>query len=373
MLASPSTQNCQLFGKSLKKVKELGFGRNGVAVLVEDTAGKQYVLKYSHNGYINENEYKINQRLDRAYGYQRNVPVPFENNYNASHPKCDALLIEYLPGYEKDDHSGFVTHREKNLLKALRMMESLENLLNKGVCQYDVKLCNFVCFEKNNDFKVDVIDFGNAKIVEQPSLDERKEYEEHLVASLMEQACFEHDWAEAILKQEDYDSFKDLKSIQDAKIQLRKLLAKENSSRNYSQVPAAPVVQPAPVVLMRNQNTPQGDLEYCVDKGLQKGVLKALAQGAQLTREIIAKLDDAAYKLINPKTHQVIAQTYLENSIKQGLQIGAVRALKHGAELTPTMINKLNDSAYQRENPKMMLAMMPYIQNRQSTRGQLFA
>lgn len=243
MLQAPSAQTCQLFGKTLRKVKELGFGRNGIVVLVQDTAGKQYVLKYSHNGAdLDEKEYAINNKLGRAHGFQKNVPQPFFESPNNQYdrrcniaPNCEVLLLDYLPDYTKDGYSGFASKKEKNLLKALRMIEALEDMLNKGILQDDVKLCNFVSYEQNNDFKVDVIDFGNASIVGRSSPQDRKKHEKQLVSDFFEQACFDHDWAAPILKDDDYEMFEDLTSFQAAKNQLQKMLHQENPSRNYSQ------------------------------------------------------------------------------------------------------------------------------------------
>lgn len=65
-------------------------------------------------------------------------------------------------------------------------------------------------------------------------------------------------------------------------------------------------------------------------------------------------------------------QVYLEQCIKNGLQLSARRALRDGAKMTPELRMIVNDAAYQRNNPKMTKLMndLGYIRhaNRQRIR-----
>ncbi|MCS5710640.1 hypothetical protein [Candidatus Berkiella aquae] len=352
-----SSETVDLFGLKLRKIKELGIGRNGLATLVEDQNRKKYVLKTSYiSGFdsVGEEEYAINKKLGRAYGYQKKIPTPFQNT--GQNRSCNALLLNYFEAFEKNGFAGFVSQKGKNLLKALRMVEALEAMLNKGICQYDGKPDNFVCYEQNGDFDVNIIDFGNAKIINPQSLSQRKINEKPIIDGFLSFAFSNHD-GESVLDPRDSDKFEGVTSFAAAKQRINYLLRIENQAN--------------PQVQMQNRYAAR----HVNPQVVQPVQCRALPRVVQAVPGVQATPREQPMRRIQaaPRPQRSIdPQVYLERCIKNGLQLGARHALRDGAKMTPELGMIVNNDAYQRNNPKMTKLMndLGYIRhaNRQRIR-----
>ncbi|MCS5710535.1 Dot/Icm T4SS effector Wip [Candidatus Berkiella aquae] len=76
------------------------------------------------------------------------------------------------------------------------------------------------------------------------------------------------------------------------------------------------------------------------------------------------KIGDAHYKATYPEEHARLAQTYLDYCFEHGLQKGAIKALAQGAHFTVKMYQLLSNEAYRQNNPKMIKALRTYLRSK---------
>lgn len=342
----------QACGKQLAVVRRLGRGSFATVYLVKDNTGKQYSLKIMHSKPENDNEAQINRKLGRLHGYQKSPSIG-EGHY-------DALLLDHIPGkimdcfltdseicnavYDGDEvaelsykqdylrhpYHGFSSGLARNITFALRLVEAVERIHQKNINHGDMRSRNVVFLEKDGDFAIDMIDFGGSKDVgHNPSrFADEANVMELIKASLPPQAYTEFQRLENASRRGSEQSLSSMKAA------LEQMLPRTVAQHNPPiQSPApAPVQHPnaAPPVLIREvrpdpRQNPQAYLEHCVKNGLQIGAVKALNNGARLTPELIARLSDANYRRDNPKTIAALSsfiEAYKSQHVGQRNRIG---------------------------------------------------